>query len=74
MFLPATPKELRELGWERLDVILVTGDSYIDSPFVGVSVIGQSLLRPDTAWESSPNPMWTPPTLPDSANRPFSGA
>ena len=45
MFLPATPEELRELGWDRLDVILVTGDSYLDSPFVGVSVIGQSLLK-----------------------------
>ncbi len=45
MFLPATPEELRELGWDRLDVILVTGDSYLDSPFVGVSVIGQCLLR-----------------------------
>jgi uncharacterized radical SAM protein YgiQ len=45
VFLPATPEELRELGWDRLDVILVTGDSYLDSPFVGVSVIGQWLLK-----------------------------
>lgn len=45
MFLPATPEELRELGWDRLDVILVTGDSYLDSPFVGVSVIGHVLLK-----------------------------
>lgn len=45
MFLPATPEELRELGWDRLDVILVTGDSYLDSPYVGVSVIGQYLLK-----------------------------
>ncbi len=45
MFLPATPGELRDLGWDRLDVILVTGDSYLDSPFVGVSVIGQILLK-----------------------------
>lgn len=45
MFLPATPEELRKLGWDRFDVILVTGDSYLDSPFVGVSVIGQCLLK-----------------------------
>ncbi len=45
VFLPATPEELRALGWDRLDVILVTGDSYLDSPFVGVSVIGQWLLK-----------------------------
>lgn len=45
MFLPATPEEVQNLGWNALDVILVTGDSYLDSPFVGISVIGQWLLR-----------------------------
>ena len=45
MFLPTTPEELRDLGWSQLDVILITGDSYVDSPFVGVSVIGQWLLK-----------------------------
>jgi len=44
MFIPATPEELKTLGWDRLDVILVTGDSYLDSPYVGISVIGQTLL------------------------------
>ena len=38
MFLPTTAAELRTLGWDALDVILVTGDAYIDSPFVGVAV------------------------------------
>jgi uncharacterized radical SAM protein YgiQ len=33
-----------ELNWDCLDVILVTGDSYIDHPSIGVSVIGQVLL------------------------------
>jgi uncharacterized radical SAM protein YgiQ len=45
MFLPTTPQELHNLGWPRLDVILVTGDSYVDSPFIGVSVIGKVLLK-----------------------------
>ncbi len=45
MFLPTTPKELKERGWEGVDVILVTGDAYIDSPLVGVAVIGRLLLR-----------------------------
>ena len=44
MFLPTTKSEMRSLGWDRLDVILVTGDSYIDSPFIGVAVIGKVLL------------------------------
>ena len=43
MFLPTTQAELDELGWDQLDIILITGDSYIDSPFIGVSVIGKVL-------------------------------
>ncbi|NOY70036.1 MAG: YgiQ family radical SAM protein [Deltaproteobacteria bacterium] len=43
MFLPLTQKEALALGWERLDVILVTGDAYIDSPYIGVAVIGKVL-------------------------------
>ena len=59
MFLPTTQKEVKELGWDGLDIILITGDAYIDSPFVGVAVIGKVLLnagyrvgiiaQPDTA-------------------------
>jgi uncharacterized radical SAM protein YgiQ len=44
MFLPTTIEEVRQLGWDGLDILLVTGDSYIDSPFVGVAVIGKVLL------------------------------
>ena len=40
MFLPTTKEEVSRLGWDALDVILVTGDSYIDSPFIGTAVIG----------------------------------
>jgi uncharacterized radical SAM protein YgiQ len=42
-FLPTTPEELKSLGWKQLDVILITGDSYIDSPFIGVAVVGKVL-------------------------------
>lgn len=45
MFLPATPEEVHRLGWQELDVILITGDGYIDSPFIGVAVIGKQLVR-----------------------------
>ncbi len=44
MFLPTTLQELKQLGWDGLDVILVTGDSYIDSPFIGAAVVGRVLL------------------------------
>ncbi len=43
MFLPTTKKEMKALNWDTLDIILVSGDSYIDSPFIGVSVIGKVL-------------------------------
>ena len=44
-FLPTIPEELQTLGWDRLDVILVSGDSYIDSPFIGAAVIGKVLRK-----------------------------
>jgi len=43
MFLPTTPEELKRKGWDSLDIILVTGDAYIDSPHIGVAVIGRVL-------------------------------
>jgi len=42
-FLPTTPEELKELGWSQADIILVSGDTYIDSPFIGVALIGRLL-------------------------------
>jgi len=44
MFIPTTKNELSKLGWNELDVILITGDVYLDSPYFGVSIIGQVLL------------------------------
>ena len=43
MFLPTTHKEMDALGWDSLDIIIVSGDSYIDSPFMGTAVIGKVL-------------------------------
>lgn len=43
MFLPTTKTELNQRGWDKLDIILITGDSYIDSPYMGTSLIGQAL-------------------------------
>lgn len=45
MFLPCSREEMKHLGWDALDVILVTGDAYIDSPFIGVAVIGKLLVQ-----------------------------
>ena len=43
MFLPTTTAELHSLGWTTLDIILLTGDTYIDSPFIGTALIGKVL-------------------------------
>ncbi len=45
MFLPTTYEEVKAHGWNKLDIILVTGDTYIDSPFMGAAVIGKVLLQ-----------------------------
>ena len=45
MFLPISMEEVKSLGWDYIDVILVTGDAYIDSPFSGTAVIGKYLLK-----------------------------
>lgn len=44
MFLPANTEEMQNLGWDHLDIILVTGDAYIDHPSFGVAIIGKYLL------------------------------
>src|SRR6516165_3744040 len=42
-FLPTTAEELRALGWPGIDVLLVTGDAYVDHPSFGAAVIGRVL-------------------------------
>ena len=44
-FLPTTRAEMETLGWKQCDVILVSGDAYIDSPFIGVAMVGRILQR-----------------------------
>ena len=42
-FLPTTRAEMDELGWESCDVVLVTGDAYIDHPSFGMALVGRLL-------------------------------
>ncbi|MGA2092878.1 MAG: YgiQ family radical SAM protein [Sedimentisphaerales bacterium] len=42
-FLPTTGEEIKRRGWERPDVILITGDAYVDHPSFGVALIGRLL-------------------------------
>ncbi len=42
-FLPMTRAEMERLGWDSCDVILVTGDAYIDHPSFGMAIVGRLL-------------------------------
>ncbi|MDF1485977.1 YgiQ family radical SAM protein [Ramlibacter sp. H39-3-26] len=42
-FLPATREEMTALGWDSCDIIVVTGDAYVDHPSFGMAVIGRVL-------------------------------
>lgn len=42
-FLPTTHDEIQQRGWSALDIVLVSGDTYIDSPYIGAAVIGRIL-------------------------------
>ena len=42
-FLPMTRAEMDTLGWDSCDVIVVTGDAYIDHPSFGMALIGRLL-------------------------------
>src|SRR3974377_2059582 len=42
-FLPVSRAEMQALGWEQCDVILVSGDAYVDHPSFGMAIIGRVL-------------------------------
>jgi len=57
-WLPTTIKEVRALGWEELDVVLFSGDAYVDHPSFGAAVIGRILQREGLKVAIVPQPNW----------------
>ena len=57
-FLPTTAKEIEALGWDYVDVILFTGDAYIDHPSFGAAVIGRLLEAEGYRVAIVPQPNW----------------
>ena len=65
-FLPMTRQEMEALGWDQCDVIIVTGDAYVDHPSFGMAIIGRLLeaqgfrvgiiAQPD--WRSAERSHW----------------
>jgi len=44
MFIPTTKQECDKLNWHKLDIILISGDTYIDTPYSGIAIIGKILI------------------------------
>ena len=42
-FLPMSKEEMDALGWDSCDIIVVTGDAYVDHPSFGMAIIGRVL-------------------------------
>lgn len=57
-YLPTTKKELQLRGWEEVDIILFSGDAYIDHPAFGAAVIGRVLEHAGYKVAIVPQPDW----------------
>jgi len=57
-FLPTTKKELELRGWDEVDVILFSGDAYVDHPSFGGAVIGRILEQEGLRVALVPQPNW----------------
>ncbi|MBP3890414.1 MAG: YgiQ family radical SAM protein, partial [Muribaculaceae bacterium] len=58
LWLPTTAKEIQRLGWEQCDVILFSGDAYVDHPAFGAAVIGRMLESHGYKVAIVPQPNW----------------
>ena len=57
-WLPTTKKEMELRGWDELDVVLFSGDAYVDHPSFGAAVIGRLLEAQGLKVAIVPQPNW----------------
>lgn len=57
-WLPTSVKEMKALGWEEVDIVLFSGDAYVDHPSFGTSVIGRTLQAAGYRVAIVPQPNW----------------
>jgi uncharacterized radical SAM protein YgiQ len=57
-FLPTSKDEIQSLGWQQTDIILFTGDAYVDHPAFGAAVIGRMLELAGYKVAIVPQPNW----------------
>lgn len=57
-FLPITLDEVKRLGWSQVDIVIVSGDAYVDHPSFGTAVIGRTLEAAGFRVAIIPQPNW----------------
>ncbi len=68
--LPMTRREMQERGWEELDVLLITGDAYVDHPSFGAALIGRLLEARGCRVGIIAQPDWRDPASVAAMGRP----
>lgn len=58
LFLPTSRDEMERLGWEQPDIIIFSGDAYVDHPSFGAAVIGRTLQAAGFKVAIVPQPNW----------------
>lgn len=58
LYLPTSVKEMKLLGWESVDVVIFSGDAYVDHPSFGAAVIGRTLQSHGYRVAIVPQPNW----------------
>ena len=59
--LPSTRAEMQRLGWDHLDVLLVTGDAHVDHPSFGAALLGRWLVSHGFTVGVVAQPRWDTP-------------
>ncbi|MCC8194933.1 MAG: YgiQ family radical SAM protein, partial [Deltaproteobacteria bacterium] len=57
-FLPMTRAEMDSLGWDALDILLVSGDAYVDHPSFGIALLGRYLVDKGFRVGVAAQPRW----------------
>lgn len=57
-WLPTSVKEMKALGWDYVDVVIFSGDAYVDHPSFGAAVIGRTLQKAGYRVAIVPQPNW----------------
>ena len=72
-FIPTSRREMEQAGYEELDILLVSGDCYVDHPSFGVAIIGRLLIDCGYRVGLIPQFDWTDPEALKVMGRPRIG-